>query len=430
MRILFKQILIQDSRSSYFGKKVDLLAENGQWKEIATSIQAEVDVLISGEELQWFPSVVDLRVHNTLPGGEHKEDWFTLKAAAWKGGVLDFLMLPTGEPVPQQPESIQYIADRLAGSGVLCYPVAPLTLNNKGENFSDLMDLHQAGASWFSHGAGALQDTDLMLKCLHYLQPHSAKVISRPDVKGLSLFGQIHEGLQSTLLGLKGIPVLAETMHVKRDLDLLAYVMQHSFGLAHPDFSLHFTCISAANSVDLIRDAQKAGLPVTADVAIYSLIFTEEAVSGFDTLKKVNPPLRTEADRLALWQGLKEGTIQSVVSDHHPIEVEYKELEFDQAAFGTVGLETLALAFLDEAKKQGLSKPDQYFSHAPAAFLGISQPELRVGEVMKGMVISQNNQEYSASQIVSKSKNSIFIGSTFSQRILGVFNGLTYAYGQ
>lgn len=430
MRILFKQILIQDSRSSFYGKKVDLLASDGKWEEIAPQIQAEADLVVSNSDLQWFPSVVDLRVHNTLPGGEHKEDWASLQAAAWKGGVLDFLLLPTGDPVPQQPEAIHYIANKLTGSGVKCYPAAPLTIGNKAENFSDLMDLHQAGASWFSHGAGSLQDTDLMLKSLQYLQPLAAKVISRPDVKGLSLFGQIHEGLQSTLLGLKGIPVLAETMHVKRDLDLLAYVMHHSFGLANPNFSLHFSCISTAESVRLISDAQKAGLPVTADVAIYSLIFTEEAVSDFDTLKKVNPPLRTEADRIALWQGLKDGTIMAVVSDHHPVEVENKELEFDQAAFGTIGLETLALTFIDEANKQGLLKIDSYLSHSAATFLGIQLPELKVGETMKGFVIVPDAHVYASKDIVSKSKNSLFIGSTIQHRLVGVFNGLTYSYGQ
>lgn len=430
MRILFKQLLIQDSRSPFYGKKVDLLSENGRWVEIESTIKAKADLTVSGEFLEWFPSVVDLRVHNTLPGGEHKEDWLSLKAAAWKGGVLDFLLLPTGDPVPQQPESIQFIKDRLAGSGVLSYPVAPLTLGNKSENFSDLMDLHKAGASWFSHGAGALQDTDLMLKCLQYLQPLKAKVISRPDVKGLSLFGQIHEGIQSTLLGLKGIPVLAETMHVKRDLDLLSYVMQHSFGLAHADFGLHFSCISTADSVELIKGAQKAGLPVTADVAIYSLIFTEDAIADFDTLKKVNPPLRTEADRLALWKGLKEGIISTVVSDHHPVEVEYKELEFDQAGFGSIGLETLAIAFIQEAKKQGLDKSDLILSHNPSSFLGIVQPELKVGEEMKGIVLTHEMNIYKTVDIISKSKNSIFIGHSFDYKITGVFNGSNHSYGQ
>jgi dihydroorotase len=235
------------------------------------------------------------------------------------------------------------------------------------------------------------------------------------------LFGQIHEGLKSTLLGMKGIPVLAETMHIKRDLDLLAYVMQHSFGLADSSFSLHFSCISSAESVALIQEAQKAGLPVTADVAIYSLIFTEEAVSDFNTLKKVNPPLRTEKDRKALWNGLKEGVIQSVVSDHHPVEVENKDLEFDQAAFGSIGVETLAVAFLTEAQTQGLDKVDRFISHNPASFLGFEQPELQVGNPMKGMTISQEDYLYDAKAIVSKSKNSIFIGHHLGFKIDSVY---------
>lgn len=423
MRILFKHILIQDSRSSLFGKKMDLLAEDGYWKEIAPSIQADADQVVDGETLSWYPSVVDLRVHHTLPGGEHKEDWASLRAAAWKGGVLDLLLLPTGDPVPQQPEAIQYIANKLNGVGVQCYPAAPLTLDNKAENFSDLMDLHAAGASWFSHGAGSLQDTDLMLKCLQYLQPLPVKIISRPDVKGLSLFGQIHEGLQSTLLGLKGIPVLAETMHIKRDLDLLRYVMSHSFGLASEGFSLHFSCISSAESVALLQEAKAQGLPVTSDVAVHSLIFTEEEVSDFDTLKKVNPPLRTEQDRLALWAGLANGVIDAVVSDHHPVEIENKELEFDQASFGTIGLQTLLIAFLQEAKKQGLAKPDRFLSHQPAAFLGIELPFLQVGKLMKGVLIADKLHTFESGNILSKSKNSIFVGHNFLQAIVGTFNG-------
>lgn len=430
MRILFKQILIQDSRSSFFGKKVDLLAENGRWKEVASSIQADADKVISGSDFQWFPSLVDLRVHNTLPGGEHKEDWISLQAAAWKGGVLDMLLLPTGNPVPQQPEAIQFISKKMEGTGVNCFSAAPLTLDNKSENFSDLMGLHNSGASWFSHGAGSLQDTDLMLKCLQYLQSLPVKVISRPDVKGLSLFGQIHEGLQSTLLGMKGIPVLAETMQIKRDLDLVRYVMKHSFGLTNPNFALHFSCISTAESVELIREAQMQGLPVTADVAIYSLIFTDEAVSDFDTLKKVDPPLRSENDRIALWNGLKDGVITAVVSDHHPVEVENKELEFDQASFGTIGLETLAIAFIGEATIQGLTKIDTYLSHAPAAFLNLQQPELKVGEQMKGILVLNEEKGYREEDIVSKSKNSIFLGFTFSHQIVGVFNGINHTYGQ
>ncbi|CAM3698332.1 dihydroorotase [Aquirufa aurantiipilula] len=424
MRILFKSVLILDSTSTYFQQKVDLLAENGIWKELAPSITSSVDTQVDCENLSWYPSVIDLRVHHTLPGGEFKEDWNSLKSAAIRGGVLDMALLPTGNPVPQQAEAIQFIANQT--TEVSFYPIAPLTLDNKGENFTDLYDLHQAGAEWFSHGAGSLQNTDLMVKCLQYLQTLPVTLVTRPNTEGLSLYGQIHEGLQSTLMGLKGIPVLAETLSIKRDLDLLRYVQSNSFGNGNKEFKLHISCLSCQESVDLIRQAKKEGLPVSADVAIHQLIFTESDVSDFDTNKKVNPPFRTQEDQDALWKGLVDGTIDAIVSDHHPVEVEMKEIEFDQASFGVVGLETLLPALLQAAKLRNIQSVDTWIHHGPAKLLGIDSAQLAVGNPSKGVLVALKNQEYEASQIVSKSKNSAFLNHTFDHQIVGVLNGTFY----
>lgn len=424
MRILFKSVLILDSTSTYFQQKVDLLAENGIWKELAPSITSSVDSQVDCENLSWYPSVIDLRVHHTLPGGEFKEDWNSLKSAAIRGGVLDMALLPTGNPVPQQAEAIQFIANQT--TEVSFYPIAPLTLDNKGENFTDLYDLHQAGAEWFSHGAGSLQNTDLMVKCLQYLQTLPVTLVTRPNTEGLSLYGQIHEGLQSTLMGLKGIPVLAETLSIKRDLDLLRYVQSNSFGNGNKEFKLHISCLSCQESVDLIRQAKKEGLPVSADVAIHQLIFTESDVADFDTNKKVNPPFRTQEDQDALWKGLVDGTIDAIVSDHHPVEVEMKEIEFDQASFGVVGLETLLPALLQAAKLRNIQSVDTWIHHGPAKLLGIDSAQLAVGNPSKGVLVALKNQEYEASQIVSKSKNSAFLNHTFDHQIVGVLNGTFY----
>ncbi|MDF5689872.1 dihydroorotase [Aquirufa aurantiipilula] len=424
MRILFKSVLILDSTSTYFQQKVDLLAENGIWKELAPSITSSVDSQVDCENLSWYPSVIDLRVHHTLPGGEFKEDWNSLKSAAIRGGVLDMALLPTGNPVPQQAEAVQFIANQT--TEVSFYPIAPLTLDNKGENFTDLYDLHQAGAEWFSHGAGSLQNTDLMVKCLQYLQTLPVTLVTRPNTEGLSLYGQIHEGLQSTLMGLKGIPVLAETLSIKRDLDLLRYVQSNSFGNGNKEFKLHISCLSCQESVNLIRQAKKEGLPVSADVAIHQLIFTESDVADFDTNKKVNPPFRTQEDQDALWKGLVDGTIDAIVSDHHPVEVEMKEIEFDQASFGVVGLETLLPALLQAAKLRNIQSVDTWIHHGPAKLLGIDSAQLAVGNPSKGVLVALKNQEYEASQIVSKSKNSAFLNHTFDHQIVGVLNGTFY----
>ena len=418
MRILIKQVSIQDSRSEFYGKRVDLLAQDGQWIEIAPSIQAKADVVIEEANASWSPSVVDLRVHHTLPGGEFREDWSSLQAAALQGGVLDMLLLPTGDPVAQTAEAIQFIRQK----GF--HAMAPLTVDNKGENFAELLDLHQAGANWFGHGAGSLQHVDLMGKCLQYLQTLPVTVVSRPDTASLSLYGQIHEGLQSTLQGMKGIPVLAETLSIKRDLDLLRYVRANAFGQASKAFRLHFACLSSAESVELIRAAKAEGLPVTADVAVHQLIFTEAAVADFDTHMKVFPPFRTDVDREALWNGLETGVIDAVVSDHHPIEFEAKAVEFDHASFGTIGLETLFVAFIQAANARKMKQPTNVISLKPAELLGIQLPELKVGASTKGFVYVEGMQTpYTESMIKSKSKNSCFLGHTFAHQIRFVLNG-------
>jgi len=427
MRILIKSVFVQDSRSSAFGKQVDLLAENGQWVQIAPSIKSSADLVIDGSNLNWAPSLVDLRVHHTLPGGEHREDWDSLTQAALKGGVLDMLLLPTGSPVPQQADSIHFIS-QISGD-VSFHPMAPLSLDNKGENFTDLLDLHRSGANWFGHGDGSLQAVDLMSKSLQYLQTLPVTIVSRPDTEALSLYGQIHEGLQSTLLGLKGIPVLSESMSIKRDLDLLRYVRANSFGLAHADFRLHFSCISSVEAVDLIQVAKKEGLPVTCDVAVHQLIFTEEAISDFDTNKKVFPPFRTSTDLDALWKGLKSGVIDVVVSDHHPVEYESKALEFDHADFGTIGLETLMIAFVQAAKKRSLPNALDYLTHKPAALLGIQLPVLEVGASVQGIVYEGDvSQVYELRDIVSRSKNSCFLGATFDTQLAYVLKGEQVLY--
>jgi dihydroorotase len=429
MRILLKSILVQDSQSEFNNQRVDMLAENGRWIQIAPKIEAKSDLRVEQVGLSWAPAVVDLRVHHTLPGSEFREDWTSLTSAAKKGGVLDVLLLPTGSPVPQQPEAIQLIHSKSAEFGVHFHAMAPLSIDNKGENFSDLFDLHRAGATWFSHGDGSLQSVDLMSKSLQYLQTLPVILVSRPDTMGLSLYGQVHEGLQSTLLGLKGIPVLSETLSVKRDLDLLDYVLINSFGHTHADFRLHFSCLSSSDSVELIRQAKNKGLPVSADVAIHSLVYTEEAVSGFDTLKKVNPPFRSDKDLLGLWKGIADGTIDAVVSDHCPHEQEAKELEFDHAAFGTIGLETLFLMWKKQAKAKKIANWDRFISANPAILAGIQSSRVGVGEPVKGIVIQEvDTYAYQATDIVGKSKNSVFLGEPFTDRILHVIHGENILY--
>jgi dihydroorotase len=424
MATIYKSVLILDSTSIYYKKKVDLRIKDNVLIEISEYLVEEKgEERVSGNDLVFLPGISDLRVHNTLPGGEHREDWNSLTQAALAGGVQNIQLLPTGNPVPQTAENILFLKNIGKNLGINYFPMAPLTIDNKGENFTDLIDLHQAGATGFSHGAGALENTDLFVKCLQYLMTKPVTVYSQPDTAGLSLFGQINEGLQSTLTGLKGIPSLSETLSIKRDLDLLDYVIKHSFGNLNSEFGLHFSCLSTKESVDLIRNAKANGLPVTCSVAVHQLIFNESIVETFDTNTKVFPPYRTVEDIEALSKGLIDGTVDAIVSDHHPIEVELKEVEFDHASFGVIGLQTLLQASFESFKSKDYPKIAKALIDNPNKILKISSSSLQVNQSITGSILDlQQKSTFKLDQIKSKSKNSPFKDFTFKSSFIKIFH--------
>lgn len=424
MTTLYKSVLILDSSSEFFQKKVDLRFQQNTLLEIGSELlPASKEVMIEGNDLVFIPGVTDLRVHHTLPGGEHREDWQSLSLAAKAGGVFVIQLLPTGNVVPQFSENIHFIKNIGSQHGLQFVPLAPLTIDNKGENFTDLNDLFVAGANGFSHGSGSLQHTDLFLKCLQYLMIKPVTVYSQPDTAALSLYGQIHEGLQSTLTGLKGIPALSETLAIKRDLDLLSYVMNHSFGNFHKDFSVHFFCLSSKESVALLREAKANGLPVTCSVAVHQLLFDEGIVSGFDTNTKIFPPYRSTEDKEALIQGVLDGTIDAIVSDHHPIEKELKEVEFDHASFGVIGIQTLLQAAFEPFKKKDITKVVKALVDNPNKLLGISTKPFAKGLEITGSILDlQEKSTFTLQDIKSLSKNSAFIDFSFKSSIVTIFH--------
>lgn len=422
---LFRSVLILDSQSSFYNQKVDILMEDNLLLDIGVQLKKpEGSIEVNQNAYAFVPGLVDLRVHNTLPGGEHRENWDTLAQAAINGGVFTLQLLPTGTPVPQTSESIKYIRSVGEKFGLSFQPMAPLTIDNKGENFADLIDLASAGSRGFSHGDSSLQNTDLFAKCLQYLMTQPVKVYTQPNSSSLSLYGQIHEGLQSTLTGLKGIPTLSETLSIKRDLDLLEYVINHSFGNLNPEFGLHFYCISSKESVKLISQAKSKGLPVTCSVAAHQLIFNEDAIADFDTNFKVQPPFRSEEDRKALVAGVLSGDIDAIVSDHNPVEVELKEVEFDHAAFGVIGLQTLLQASLEAFDSDKYDQIIKALVDNPSAILGITQKTgLLKGEKVSGTMIELGSSStFTQEKLVSLSKNSPFIGYTFKTKIEQVFH--------
>lgn len=418
MKILIRSAKIIQKGADLNGQVRDIFIENGVIRQIGEGLSAEVDEIIEGENLcvslGWF----DMRVHAKDPGYEHKESLYSLEKAALAGGFSEIALLPNTKPTVQTRESVHYL--RKSGDIIKFHPLAAVTLKCEGKDFTEMIDLHHAGAVGFTDGEHPIQNPDIFLKTLQYLSPIGSLLINRPEDTNLTHFGQMHEGAVSTLLGMKGMPQMAEEIMVMRDLKLLEYVVNTPFAEVDTTLPLlHFSCISSAESVDLIRQAKAKGLPISADVAAHQLCFTEEDVMGFDTNFKVNPPLRTKADVEALWAGLADGTIDTIVSDHNPHDDESKNLEFDMADFGIIGLETLFGAVNTYNQTLSLEELIDKITLQPRKILRLPVPQLVEG-TKANLTVFTTDEEWTYTEILSNSRNTPFLGETFKGKALVV----------
>jgi dihydroorotase len=422
MNLLIRSARVLFPDSPHHGQVRDVLVADGRLARLGENLpDAGVDTILEGPNLHLSAGWFDLRAHAKDPGYEAKEDLATLSRAAVAGGFTEVALLPNTKPVVQTKEGVQYVRRFGEGQLVRLHPMAALTLNTEGREFTEMLDLHHAGAVAFTDGEHPSWNADLLLKSLQYLAPVGGLVVNRPEEPMLAKFGQMHEGLVSTRLGLKGLPPMAEELMVERDLRLLEYL------LAQPDAPtprLHFSLLSSAGAVELIRRAKQRGLPVSADVAAHHLALTDETLRGFDTNLKVTPPFRTEADRRALWAGLADGTIDAIVSDHHPHDVESKHLEFDQAEFGAVGLETaFAVANTYNENALTLSQLVEKFTAAPRRLLNLPPPVFAEGQPANLTVFDPDlTWTPTETNLRSRAKNSPFLGVPLRGRALGVVN--------
>ncbi|MCL6261698.1 dihydroorotase [Aquiflexum sp. TKW24L] len=272
----------------------------------------------------------DLRCLSGEPGEEYRESLDSLGELLAASGFTKAVLLPNTRPAIQTKNEIQYVMSKAKNWLTDLCIMAAATKDCKGEDFTDILDLHNEGAFVFGDGTHPISNPDRLLKVLQYLQKFDGLLFDQTYDPYLALFGQMHEGITSTRLGMKGIPNLSEEVAVHRNLEILRY----SAG------NLHIQTISTKGAVDKIRQAKKEGLKVTADVSLYQLLFSDEDMAGFDTNLKVMPPFRGKEDREALIEGLKDGTIDAIVSNHQPQDIDSKFMEFDLAAFGMIGLQT------------------------------------------------------------------------------------------
>jgi dihydroorotase len=329
------------------------------------------------------------------------------------GGFTEVALVPNTNPPLQSKNDIEYIKRSNANSLVQLLPIAAISKDLKGEDFTELHDLYDAGAVAYSDGLQPLWNTDLLRKSIMYVQKFDGLVIDRPEDHWLAQFGVMNESLNSTLVGMKGIPNIAEEIIVNRDLKILEYT----------GGKLHLANISTAKAVSLIRRAKKKGLRVTCDVALHQLVFTDEKILDFDANYKVSPPLRTQKDINALIKGLKEGTIDAIVSAHQPQDEENKKLEYDQAADGMNNMQVM-LHMINLLKNDlSLELLIEKLAMGPRIILDRKIPTVSQGELANLTLFNPTLKwRFDKTTNKSKSVNSPYFGQEVVGKVLAVFN--------
>ena len=410
MNLLIKSATISDPGSPFNQQIVDILIEKGQITKIASKISSDIESFdAKGKHLS--PGFFDLNCNIGELGLETKEDLQTGTRAAAAGGFTGIALMPNTQPPTHSKSEIEYLMNRAKNNLVDVYPLGALSYKREGKDLAEMYDMYQSGAKAFTDGNHPVQDAGLMERALLYTKGFDALVFSYPEDTAIAGKAKVHEGEVSTLLGMKGIPSLAEELMVARDLYLAEYT----------ESRIHFSTISTERSVELIREAKKKGLQVTCDVAVHHLLLTDEALMGFDSQYKVKPPLRTQKDVKALLKGLKDGTIDVIVSQHTPHEVEFKDVEFEVAEYGMISLQT-AFAIALEA---GLSVDTivQKMSINPRKILNVEVPVIAEGQHANLVVFDKDAEwTYDKSNNKSKSYNSPFIGRKLKGSILLTYN--------
>ncbi|HTM98709.1 MAG TPA: dihydroorotase [Pedobacter sp.] len=412
MNLFIKGITIADSNSEFNGQTCDIRIEQGKITAIAKQLSpAKEDQVFIADGAVISPGFFDLNCMVGDPGLETKEDLETLTATAKAGGFTGLAVLPQTKPVVQSKGQVAYILNKAKNNLVDVFPIGAISNDLGGKELAELFDMKSAGAIAFSDGDHPISDDGFMSRALQYAQGFDALLMVYPENKSIAGKAQINESENSILLGMKGLPSLAEEMHIARDIYLAKYHQA----------PIHISTISTAGSVALIKGAKKEGVKITCDVAAHQLSMTEDLLNDFDSNYKVKPPLRGKSDVKALIAGLKDGTIDAICTQHRPHEIEFKDVEFELASYGIIALQT-ALPLLLEA---GLSYSviAEKLAINPRKLLGLKVPSINIGEVAN-LTAYQPTQEwlFNASTNASKSNNSPLLGKNLKGKVQLVYN--------
>ena len=384
----------------------DILCENGKISQIASSIAAGGHEIIDAKGKKVLPGLIDIHTHLRQPGREDKETIETGSRAAVKGGFTSIMCMPNTNPVIDNAMVVEFII-REANRVGLCnvYPIGAITKGQKDEELSDMAELKASGCLAFSDDGKSVLNSRLFRLAMEYAKMLDVLIIEHCQDHLLSAGGVMNEGIVSTRLGLKGDPGIAETVTVARDIEIALYL----------NARVHLAHMSLKRSCELIRFAKSQGIKVTAEACPHHFVLTDEACSGFDTSTKVSPPLRSQADVEAIKEAIADGTIDCIVTDHAPHTKEDKEVGFDGAPFGLIGLETSLGLTITELVKPGIIDLTQMvdkMSSAPARIVGMANKGAIKSGYDADITIIDPDKEWTVTKegFVSKSKNSPFIG--------------------
>jgi dihydroorotase len=410
MNTIIREAKIIDSESTFHNQIVDILIVDGSIKKIGTSLPTPDNV----EEVKldnlhisqgWFDSSVSLGE----PGFEDRETIANGLNVAAKSGFTAIALQPNSYPIIDNQSQINFVKSKANGFATELFPIGALTKGSEGKDMAELFDMKNAGAIAFGDYNKSLDNANLLKIALQYVQDFDGLVIPFAQDSNIKGNGVANEGIVSTRLGLKGIPNLAEELQIDRNLFLLEYT----------GGKLHIPTVSTAKSVELIKKAKAKGLHVTCSVSVHHLVLTDSTLENFDTRCKVSPPLRTETDRKALLAGILDNTIDMITTDHNPIDIEHKKMEFDLAKDGTIGLESAFGALLTVLP---LEKVIEKLTAGKTTF-GIEKQTIAEGNKANISLFNPEGKSiFSTENILSKSKNSAFLGTEIKGKVYGIYN--------
>ncbi len=405
---LLKNITVLDKSSEHNGKKVNVLIENGKIAKIGTAVEDAAAETIDFSGSYLAPGFCDLYVNINDPGFEYREDITSVANAAIAGGFTTICATADNHPITQSKAQVEYILNNAKNTPVSILPIGAVTENFDGKTPTEMLDMHYAGAIAFSDVPHSVKDSGVLLRALQYVQPFNGLIITMPFDKTLVGDGQVNESEVSVRMGMKGITNLSEYSMVQRDIELLKYT----------GGKLHFVGISTSESIDLIRKAKAEKLNVTCSVFVHHLISDENEVKNFDSNYKVFPPLRTKDDQQALIKGLKDGTVDCISTQHTPLNIDEKNVEFEVADFGIIGLET-AFGLLYKRLENEISKEKliELLSVNPRKIINqtASTTDFIILNFEEEWILTDKNSK-------SKSRNSPYLNTPLKGKVKAVFS--------